>query len=306
MSEPLVGVILAAGEGTRMGSAGPKVLLPICGVPMLEYVVRAFRGAGLRRIVVVVGKGADDVMDAFSGGGLEFVVQRQRLGTAHAVAEALAVMEGHTGAVVIAPGDAPLLSADNVQDLLRHHRRTGSDMTLMAARTTHVAGLGRVVRGDTGQVLRIAEELDASGEERLIAEVNVGVYCVALSRLREVIPLIRNSNRKAEYYLTDAVELLSRRGARVAVYLPHSPPRPVGVNTPEELRMAEEALRRRAGEVDSGGRAADRVSASPRGGQNPQSASLLRRRLRPPKRDCVAREGGSGHGNEGRIGGRQS
>jgi bifunctional UDP-N-acetylglucosamine pyrophosphorylase/glucosamine-1-phosphate N-acetyltransferase len=245
VSDAPVGLILAAGEGTRMGSDRPKVLLPIHGAPMLEYLVRAFRGAGLRRIVAVVGKGADDVRTTFAGADLEFVVQGQRLGTAHAVSEALPVLEGHTGEVVIAPGDAPLLSTDHVMGLLRHHRVSGSDMTIMAAETDQPAGLGRVVRGDAGQVLRIAEELDALGEERLIAEVNVGVYCVAAPRLREVVPLIGNRNRKGEYYLTDAVELLSRQGATVAVYRPQLPPRPIGVNTPEELRMAEEALRAR-------------------------------------------------------------
>jgi bifunctional UDP-N-acetylglucosamine pyrophosphorylase/glucosamine-1-phosphate N-acetyltransferase len=228
-----------------MGSDRPKVLLPLCGVPMLEYVVRAFRGAGIRRIVVVVGKGANDVEEVFRGAGLEFVVQRERLGTAHAVSEALPALKGNGTVVVIAPGDAPLLSAENLRGLLRDHARNGSDMTLMAAEINHPSGLGRVVRGNADHALRIVEELDASGDERLISEVNVGVYSIAASALREVIPLIGNRNRKGEYYLTDAVELLSGRGARVAVYRPESPPWPVGVNTPEELRLAEEALRAR-------------------------------------------------------------
>jgi bifunctional UDP-N-acetylglucosamine pyrophosphorylase/glucosamine-1-phosphate N-acetyltransferase len=238
-----VAVLLAAGEGTRMGPGRPKVLLPILGKPMLGYVVEAMREAGVKRIVAVVGKGAPEVRGTFGPAGLEFVEQHERLGTAHAVQQALPVLQDGEEEVVIAPGDAPLLGATHITGLLNRHRRAGSKLTVMAAAVDEPAGLGRIVRGADGAATRIAEELDATVDERALGEVNVGVYCVAQSLLAEVLPRIGNDNRKGEYYLTDMVELASSSGVRVAVYRADPPPLPVGVNTPEQLQRAEEALR---------------------------------------------------------------
>lgn len=238
-----VGLILAAGEGTRMGSTRPKVLLPVLGKPMLVYVVEAMRGAGLARVVVVVGKGGAEVEETFRAREVEFVVQQTRLGTAHAVKEALPLLEGHRGDVVIAPGDAPLLGARTIRDLLREHRRMGSSVTIMTAATADAAGLGRVVRSADGAALKIVEELDATAEEKTIPEVNVGVYCISVPLLAQAVPLIRKNDLKGEYYLTDVVEVLVREGVRVAVHRADPPPWPVGVNTPAQLALAEQALR---------------------------------------------------------------
>ncbi len=228
-----------------MGSTCPKVLVPVCGVPMLDFVVEALSAAGLKRIVVVIGRGASDVVETFEGRGLEFVVQAERLGTAHAVAQALPSLRVGPGEVVIAPGDAPMLTAGHVTGLLHHHSRERSDLSLLAARVEDPGGLGRIVRGADGGAVSIAEELDASDEERLATEVNVGLYCVARPVLSWVIPMIGNNNRKGEYYLTDMVRILADRAMKVSVCIANPPPWPVGVNTPTELQMAEEALRAR-------------------------------------------------------------
>ncbi len=269
-----VAVILAAGEGTRMGATQPKVLLPLLGRPMLQYVISAMRGAGLRRVVVVIGKGESLIRNAFRGAGLEFTVQRERLGTAHAAQEALSLLAGHRGDVVIAPGDAPLLSAEAIRSMLLRHRNSGARLTVMAAIVPDPTGLGRVLRGRGGGAVRIAEDRDAAGEERHISEVNVGVYCIAAPLLAELLPLIDNDNSKREYYLTDMVELLSRRQVCVSVHLAEPPPWPVGVNTPAQLEMAEQALRRReAGTVGPTGSSANSTRESHSGSQNRQSAT---------------------------------
>jgi bifunctional UDP-N-acetylglucosamine pyrophosphorylase/glucosamine-1-phosphate N-acetyltransferase len=255
-----------------MGSAQPKVLLPLLGRPMLQYVVAAMRGAGLQRIVVVIGKGESLVRSAFRGAGLEFSVQRDRLGTAHAAQEALPLLAGHRGDVVIAPGDAPLLSAEAIRSMLLRHRKTGARLTVMAAAIPDPTGLGRVLRGRGGEAVRIAEDPDAAGEERRISEVNVGVYCIAVPLLAELLPLIGNDNSKGEYYLTDMVELLSQRKVRVAVHLAEPPPWPVGVNTPAQLEMAEQALRHReAGAVEPTVSSANSTRGSRLASQNRES-----------------------------------
>lgn len=204
-------VILAAGLGKRMKSKTPKVLHPICGLPMVQHVVNAAAGAGFARIVVVIGHGGDEVRRVL-GDRVEYAVQSEQLGTGHALlcARSLSV----TDHVVVLSGDAPLLTAETLTSLARHHLDTGAGATVLTAMLEDPARYGRVLRGTDGSVVGIVEEKDATPEERDIREVNTGTYCFK-KRVFELLEGVGRENAQGEYYLTDALAAFRTEGAGV-------------------------------------------------------------------------------------------
>src|SRR5690625_1181914 len=218
MSKPAA-VVLAAGQGTRMKSKRPKVLHEIAGRPMLRLVIDAVRRAGVQRVIVVVGHGADEVRAAVSDMDVEFVVQAEQLGTGHAVMQAEPLLADHVGPVVVTCGDVPLLRAETIADLLAEHERHGAAGTVLSAIVDDPTGYGRIVRPGsvTGadKLLRIVEHADASEDERAIREINSGTYCfdgrLLFAALRDIEP----DNAQGEYYLPDAVHVLGKDGRLV-------------------------------------------------------------------------------------------
>jgi bifunctional UDP-N-acetylglucosamine pyrophosphorylase/glucosamine-1-phosphate N-acetyltransferase len=235
-------VILAAGRGTRMKSALPKVLHPLCGRPMLAYVIETLRRAGARRVLVVVGRDVERVRAAI-GNDVEYVVQARPLGTGHALRQALPGLRGYALAYVV-HGDMPLVSAATLR-ALRQALRGPAAAALATRVVEHTHGFGRVVRDPAGRFLRIVEEKDATPEEAAIREVNAGFYCVRVAEVRETLRDVRPSNRQGEYYLPDAVNLLAARGREVAAVEVADPEEMLGVNTRAELADAERVVRRR-------------------------------------------------------------
>lgn len=236
-------VVLAAGQGTRMRSTVPKMLHEAAGRPILEHVLRAVAPLEPTRVVVVVGHGSEEVRARFAGRGIEFVEQREQLGTAHAFLQSERVLGDLDGDLMVLNGDGPLLTTDSLRSLLRAPGE-GDGMALLTCEIPHPEGYGRVVRNSGGAVSGIVEEKDANEAQRRIREINPGTYLFrrgAFARARRV----GNDNAAGEYYLTDLVRIHLDEGLGVATAPCKSPDEALGVNTRAQLAEAERVLQER-------------------------------------------------------------
>ena len=233
-------VILAAGEGKRMRSRQPKVLHPLCGRPLIAYPLRTARALA-DRIVMVVGPNADAVVE-FAGSDVRAVVQRERLGSGHAVQQARG--ECGEGTVLVLPGDMPLLLVETIGRLVDHHQKSRAAATVLTAVVAAPQGYGRVVRRG-GRVKRIVEDRDATAAEKKIGEINTSVYCFAASKLWQALGKVRADNDQGEYYLTDVIGILARAGARVEALVTTDPGEAAGVNDRKQLAAVAAVQRRR-------------------------------------------------------------
>jgi bifunctional UDP-N-acetylglucosamine pyrophosphorylase / glucosamine-1-phosphate N-acetyltransferase len=241
-ASPLSAIILAAGQGTRMKSARPKVLHELCGRPMIHYVVDAALAAGAVDVVVVVGHGRDEVTAYLArefGARVRTAVQETQQGTGHAVRCALPSLSPDADRVFLLCGDTPLLGA---AELVRLPSALGSSpLAMLTVRTVDPTGYGRILRNADGHIVGVREQKDASEEELCIDEVNPGVYLARVPFLREAVNALRADNAQKELYLTDVVELSSRRGG-VASVPAQDPASLAGINDRAQLCAAEEAL----------------------------------------------------------------
>ncbi|WGL15387.1 bifunctional UDP-N-acetylglucosamine diphosphorylase/glucosamine-1-phosphate N-acetyltransferase GlmU [Microbulbifer bruguierae] len=231
-------VILAAGKGTRMRSDLPKVLHPIGGVPMLGRVIEAAQQLGDVRITVVVGHGAGLVEERFAGTGVEFVEQKEQLGTGHAVAQAIPNFRpGAT--VLILYGDVPLVKTGTLQSLLSASDRGPA---LLSVEMANPAGYGRIVRDEAGRVLAIVEEKDADGDTLAIREVNTGILAAPADLLAKWLPELSNDNAQGEYYLTDVIARSVSEQIAVTGVRASDPLEVAGVNSRAQQAQMERAL----------------------------------------------------------------
>ncbi|MCS7216370.1 MAG: bifunctional UDP-N-acetylglucosamine diphosphorylase/glucosamine-1-phosphate N-acetyltransferase GlmU [Candidatus Bipolaricaulota bacterium] len=234
-------MVLAAGRGTRMRSARPKVLHPLCGLPLLAYPLRAARALAPRQILVVVAHGKDEVQAAFSAWPVRFVDQGEPLGTGHAVRQVQAYLAAPR--FLVLPGDAPLVPPEALQALVEHHCRAGALASFLTFAPADPGPYGRVVRDESGRPKRIVEAREASPAELALREVNGGVWCLEnVPALWEALARITPDNAQGEYYLTDLVALLYPRVA--ALLWPH-PEDLLGVNDRRDLARLEGVLRAR-------------------------------------------------------------
>lgn len=237
----LTAVILAAGQGTRMKSALPKVLHEVAGRPIVSWVVDAVAEVSPDRTIVVVGHEADAVAAALPP-GVSTVVQEQQLGTGHAVQVAL-----ESGAsddqVLVVPGDHPLLVGATLKGLLNAHRDDGLDAALLTHTTDGSSDFGRILRNDAGDVVGIVEQRDATPEQLAIREVNAGIYVFG-AELGSILDRLEPDNVQSELYLTDAIALLVAEGKRVGASA-GTPDDVFGVNSLEQLAAAGARMRRR-------------------------------------------------------------
>ncbi|XXU92475.1 bifunctional UDP-N-acetylglucosamine diphosphorylase/glucosamine-1-phosphate N-acetyltransferase GlmU [Sorangium sp. So ce1153] len=245
---PFTAVILAAGQGTRMKSARPKVLHELCGRPMLHYVVDAALAAGASDVVVVVGHGRDEVSaaldKAFSAHGksVRTALQPEQRGTGDAVRCAMPQLKPSTEAVLILCGDTPLLDPGQLTQLLDALAGAGdAPMALLTAQVTDPTGYGRMLRDGSGRVIGIREHKDASPEERAITEVNPGVYLARSAFLERALAGLTTDNAQGELYLTDIVAQAAKVGGAAAV-VARDAGSLVGINDRAQLAAAEEVL----------------------------------------------------------------
>jgi len=233
---PAAVVVLAAGEGTRMRSATPKVLHSVCGRTLLGHVLDAVAPLDAARTLVVVGHGRDLVTAALPP-GVTAVVQEEQRGTGHAVRVALDAVPDADGTVVVLYGDMPLLPASTLQRLVAEH---DGGATVLTARFAEPFGYGRIVRDGDGYVAAIVEERDATDEQRAIDEVNGGVYAFDAAALRDALSRLSTDNAQGEEYLTDVVSLIGR--AKPVVGLEEEL---AGVNDRAQLAAVGAVLRER-------------------------------------------------------------
>jgi bifunctional UDP-N-acetylglucosamine pyrophosphorylase/glucosamine-1-phosphate N-acetyltransferase len=235
-------VILAAGQGTRMRSALPKVLHPVAGKSMLGHVIDTARALQPRSIQVVIGHGAEQVRKRLAGDDLDFVIQAEQLGTGHAVAQTLPHLSAER--VLILYGDVPLIEADTLQRLLQ---KVGPEqLALLTVTLDDPTGYGRIVRDARGEVQAIVEHKDASEAQKAIREGNTGILAVPGSRIGEWLGRLSNSNAQGEYYLTDVIAMAVADGLRVATEQPHDAMEVQGANDRIQLAELERHYQQRA------------------------------------------------------------
>jgi bifunctional UDP-N-acetylglucosamine pyrophosphorylase/glucosamine-1-phosphate N-acetyltransferase len=237
-------VILAAGKGVRMHSRMPKVLHRVAGKPMIWYVVKAAKEAGIDDIILVVGHGRDMVEEALAGENLRFIVQEQQLGTGHALMQAQgSVNPAHT--LVVLAGDTPLLEGKTLKKLLDFHQQQQALATVLSGLLPDPYGYGRIIRQADGGLERIVEEKDASPEEKEIAEINTGMYCFQAGAVFTALSQVERSNAQGEYYLTDVLPILKKDGHKVAVLATNEVDQIHGINDRIQMASAEAIIRQR-------------------------------------------------------------
>ena len=246
-SRPVAVVVLAAGEGTRMRSATPKVLHPLAGRSMLGHVVAAARALDPEHLIVVVGHGREQVTAALSDldPAARAVVQAEQNGTGHAVRVALESTAGLTGTVVVVPGDAPLLTVATLRALVEQHEQAGAATTLLTAVLADATGYGRVVRDAGDAVTGVVEHKDASDAQRGICEVGTSVYAFDAAQLVDALGKLSTDNAQGEEYLTDVVGLHHDAGLIVAAHIAADPSETRGINDRVQLAEATRVLRDR-------------------------------------------------------------
>jgi bifunctional UDP-N-acetylglucosamine pyrophosphorylase/glucosamine-1-phosphate N-acetyltransferase len=235
--------ILAAGQGTRMKSALPKVLHPISGRSLLGHVLKTARAVSPATITVIVGHKADAVRAHLAGkGDIQFALQEPQLGTAHAVQQVEPLLRHEQGTLVLLSGDVPLLSVLTLERLLATHTAAGAAATVVTASVDRPYGYGRIVRHE-GRIARIVEERDASPEERKIHEINSGIYAFDLAVLFDALRGIASQNAQGEYYLTDLVAIYRRRKLPVETLLIDNAQEIRGINSRTELADVSRIVR---------------------------------------------------------------
>ena len=236
-------VILAAGKGTRMKSALPKVLHRVAGLPMIDHVLASARILHPQSSIVVIGHMADSVRAALAHHqNLAFVVQEPQLGTAHALLTTEGALKSASGTLILLSGDVPLLSEQTLLTLVDRHTRSRAAATVVTAIVDNPHGYGRIVRSGE-QIARIVEEKDATPTERTIQEINSGIYAFALDGLFDAVRSIAAENAQREYYLPDLVAIYRRQGRPVETLVVPRADEILGINSRAELAAVSRIVR---------------------------------------------------------------
>ncbi len=242
MSNRLEVIILAAGQGTRMRSALPKVLHPLAGKPLLGHVLDTAQQLEPTGVHVVYGHGGKQVIDALEDQPVHWAEQAEQLGTGHAVAAALPEVAEEATALILY-GDVPLIGRDTLRRLV--DAVAGEHLVLLTAVLDDPHGYGRIIRDHEGRVQRIVEQKDASAEERAVHEINTGMMAMPAARLKDWLGRIDNDNAQGEYYLTDIIAIARSDGVAVEAVVDDDLEEILGVNDRAQLAALERIYQRR-------------------------------------------------------------
>lgn len=238
-----IAVVLAAGKGTRMKSELPKVLIPVAGRPMIEYVLDALAAAGVKQTIVVIGYRGDMVRKRLAARpGITFVEQKEQLGTGHAVMAARDALKRHDGPVLVVTGDSPLMQSTSIATLLKEFRHMNLACLLGTAYRSDPTGLGRILRDANRRFRGIVEERDATPDEKQITEVNMSCYVFNCRDLLDSLDKIGRHNAQGEYYITDCPGVLKQEGKLVEALAVLQPCEALSINTVDELAIVEREL----------------------------------------------------------------
>jgi bifunctional UDP-N-acetylglucosamine pyrophosphorylase / glucosamine-1-phosphate N-acetyltransferase len=243
---PLSVVILAAGQGTRMKSARPKVIHPLAGKPILGHVIDSSRALAPAQIIVVVGHGADQVREPVSEQDVIFVEQAEQLGTGHAVQQCLTTITPGNDVLVLV-GDAPLIRSATLESLV--DGRETDAICVLSFLPANNFGYGRIARDADGRVRAIVEQRDTTPEEAAIAECNSGILLLDGDHVDALVNALDNDNAQGEYYLTDVVQLAVEAGKGVTAVICDDPDEVHGINNQQQLALVESVYRARAAEA---------------------------------------------------------
>ena len=239
-------LVLAAGQGTRMKSNGSKVLHKVLGKSLVEYPIIAAKGVGVEEICLIVGHKAEDVKAAL-GERVSYALQKEQLGTGHAVMQALDFMEDADEVIVLC-GDTPLITKETLQTMLDFHREKQNAITVLSTLMEDPTGYGRIVRDANGNLLKIVEQKDATEEEKAINEINGGIYTFDGKLLKYALSKLDNNNVQNEYYLTDTIEILLNEGKRVDAIAIEASDDIAGVNSRIQLAGVTQVMKNRINE----------------------------------------------------------
>jgi len=247
MNRNIACIILAAGKSVRMKSDIPKVLHPVCGRPMLGYVLDLVYALKLKNIIAVLGYKHQDVKKLLKP-GIKVVIQKRLLGTADAVKEAAPLLKNFKGTVLVLYADNPLLKKETIKKLLEHHIKNNLDATLLTAKIDKPAGYGRVLRDKYASICGIVEEKDADDFQKDIQEINTGVICFNKDRLLDSLKYVRPNNRKKEYYLTDTIGILYKKGFVLDSVKITDINEALGINSRQDLTKTNSIMQKRINE----------------------------------------------------------
>jgi UDP-N-acetylglucosamine pyrophosphorylase len=249
MTKALAVVVMAAGKGTRMKNPDKaKVMYPIHGRPMIDYVVDLALRVQSARTVIIVGWQKDTVVAHLQkqAPSVRWVEQNPQLGTGHAVMQAEPALKDFTGDVLVLSGDVPMLSYRTVSALISEHQSHHAAATVLTTALEDSTGYGRILRDGEGAVVGIIEHKDATEEQRTIREINTGIYVFDKARLFEGLQHITPDNAQKEYYLTDVFKYFWRNAIPVRAVKTENPKEVQGINTLQQLEEAQGMMKRKS------------------------------------------------------------
>lgn len=237
-------IIIAAGKGTRMKSKHSKLIQKIYDKELIKRVRDLAVKIGSKQIITVVGHMREEIK-AVLGDSVDYAIQEELLGTGHAVMQAVPFLEGKEGKVVILYGDVPIIRPETIEKLIEKSIDSKEAATVLTAVYENPTGYGRIIRDKGGSIKTIREEKDATEEERQINEINAGIYCFDIDALLEALKEIKPNNIQKEYYLTDAIEIISNKGLRTGAFTVEDNTEILGVNDRGQLELITRVLRTR-------------------------------------------------------------
>jgi len=229
-------IIMAGGKGKRMKSDLPKVLHDLAGKPILKYLLDTIDQLEIKRKILVIGYKGDKIRELI-GEKIEYIEQKEQLGTAHAVLQTKRLLSDFKGDVLVLSGDVPFLNIKTLKKLLRYHQSNSFCCTLISAILKNPKGYGRIIRGKKSEIKEIIEEVELSANKKELSEINGGVYCFNKEKLFQVLEKVTADNKQSEYYLTDTIKILLREGLTVGNIIIEDYSEIIGIN--DRLDLAD-------------------------------------------------------------------
>lgn len=247
LQKSLAVIVLAAGKGTRMKSPLAKVLQPLSGHPLLYYVLEIVKDLNPEKLSVVVGFQAEEVKTAFPNPQIDYVEQKEQLGTGHAAQQTTDSLKDFAGDVLVLCGDMPLIKSITLKNLIKKHRESGASCTLLTLKDKKgkIKDFGRILRDAGGAVQRIVENKDATEVEKTVDEYNSGVYCFQKGLFFKALSALDNDNAQKEFYLTDTIKYFVQNGYNVQSVQTDDSDEIFGINSQADLQKAEQLLAKR-------------------------------------------------------------